>query len=66
MNDPKDAEEMRTMSSEEAEEEAAWKRFTAEEFLKGYAESDAIYDEVYGHSDKRARNPGDDLIEDPP
>lgn len=27
-------------------EEREWKRLAAEQFLKGYAESDAIYDEV--------------------
>ncbi len=30
----------------EEEEEAAWKRFGAEQFLKGYAPEDAIYDEL--------------------
>lgn len=28
------------------EEDREWERFTAEEFLKGYAEGDAIYDHL--------------------
>ncbi len=31
---------------EEAQEEAAWQRLTVEEFLAGYDEADAIYDEL--------------------
>jgi hypothetical protein len=31
---------------EDDEEERAWIRFGNEEFLKGYAESDAIYDDL--------------------
>jgi hypothetical protein len=30
----------------EEEEEAAWKRFAAEQFFKGYAPGDAIYDDL--------------------
>lgn len=32
----------------ESAEERDWEQFTAEEFLKGYAESDAIYDPLSG------------------
>lgn len=28
------------------QEDEVWERLSAEEFLKGYAESDAIYDEL--------------------
>jgi hypothetical protein len=31
---------------DDEEEERAWIRFGTEEFLKGYAESDAIYDDL--------------------
>ncbi len=31
----------------EEEEEAAWKRLAAEQFFKGYAPEDAIYDDLY-------------------
>ncbi len=30
----------------EVNEESDWKRLTAEQFLKGYAESDSIYDNL--------------------
>jgi hypothetical protein len=30
----------------EASEDQEWERLTAEEFLQGYSESDAIYDEL--------------------
>ena len=30
----------------EADEEGAWYRLTAEQFLAGYSEADAIYDEL--------------------
>lgn len=33
---------------EESDEERDWLRFGAEQFLKGYAESDAIYDQLSG------------------
>ncbi len=32
--------------SSEEEEEAAWRRFGMEQFAKGYAPSDAIYDDL--------------------
>jgi hypothetical protein len=31
-----------------ADEEQEWKRLAAEQFFKGYAEGDAIYDELSG------------------
>jgi hypothetical protein len=33
---------------EDSEDDADWSRFTAMEFLKGYGESDAIYDDLPG------------------
>ena len=36
---------------EEAQEEAAWQRLTMEEFLAGYEETDAVYDELPGAED---------------
>jgi hypothetical protein len=33
---------------DDASEERDWKRMAAAEFLKGYAESDAIYDQLSG------------------
>jgi hypothetical protein len=32
----------------DADEAADWARLTAEEFLKGYADSDAVYDDLSG------------------
>ncbi|MHB1424121.1 MAG: hypothetical protein ACYC3I_13170 [Gemmataceae bacterium] len=32
----------------DSSEDADWERLTAEQFLKGYAESDAIYDQLSG------------------
>ncbi|HEY7157720.1 MAG TPA: hypothetical protein VH575_27435 [Gemmataceae bacterium] len=32
----------------DSSEDADWERLTAEQFLKGYADSDAIYDELSG------------------
>lgn len=66
MSDPKEADEEQSLSLEKADEEAAWERFAAEQFLQGYAESDAIYDEVYGDLAKRARHADDDEIEEHP
>jgi hypothetical protein len=34
------------LTPDEDSEEAAWNRFVAEQFLKGYADSDAIYDNL--------------------
>jgi hypothetical protein len=31
---------------QKSDEEADWVRLTTEQFLKGYAESDAVYDEL--------------------
>ena len=39
---------------EEAQEEAAWQRLTVEEFLAGYEEADAVYDELPGAEDASA------------
>lgn len=36
---------------EEAQEEAAWQRLTVGEFLAGYEEADAVYDELPGAED---------------
>jgi hypothetical protein len=33
---------------DDSEDERDWVRMATEEFLKGYAESDAIYDELHG------------------
>lgn len=32
----------------DSSEDADWKRLTTEQFLKGYADSDAIYDQLSG------------------
>jgi len=32
----------------DSSEDAEWERLTAEQFLKGYADSDAIYDQLSG------------------
>ncbi len=31
---------------DDAEEQAAWSRFTAEQFLSGYSDADSIYDRI--------------------
>ena len=39
----------------EQDEEAAWNLLAAQEFLKGYAESDAIYDSSLRNLDDEAK-----------
>ncbi len=44
------------MDTPDDNEDREWEQLAAAEFLKGYAESDAIYDEYHSHS--RVDSPG--------
>lgn len=65
MVDSNGAEENRSIPTEDTDEDAEWERLTAEEFLKGYAECDAIYDELDDRN-KSILNPPNEGIEEHP
>lgn len=45
------------MDTPEDDEDREWEELTMAEFLKGYAESDAIYDDYFSHPHEDPQKP---------